>query len=57
MRTFLLDNWGTILIGAALLGIIAAIVMKLIKDKQKGKNPGCGCGCGECHHLKNCHPK
>ena len=37
---------GTFIVGGVLLAIVAAIVIKLVRDKKKGG--GCGCGCEEC---------
>ncbi|MDR1156903.1 MAG: FeoB-associated Cys-rich membrane protein [Oscillospiraceae bacterium] len=47
MLTVLAENLGTILVGLVVLGILAAIVAKLIRDKRKGKCVGCDCGCGD----------
>ena len=47
MLQFLSQYWGTILIGAVLLGIVILIVVKRIRDHQKGKS-SCGCGCEHC---------
>jgi len=41
-------TWGTIIVGLGILCIVAAIVIKLVKDKQKGKCPGCDCSCAGC---------
>ena len=41
-------NWGTVMVGLIILGIVAAIVYKLVSDKKKGKCPGCDCGCAGC---------
>jgi hypothetical protein len=43
-------NLGTIVIGLVVLGVVAAIVIKLIRDKRKGS--GCSCGCGACREVK-----
>jgi ferrous iron transport protein B len=39
-------NWGTALVAAALLLVIALIVHKLRRDKKKGKCAGCECADG-----------
>lgn len=47
MLDFLALNWGTIVVCIILAGIIAAIVMKFIKDKKNGRS---SC-CGDCKHC------
>lgn len=39
---------GTIIVGAVVVGVVALIIRKMIKDKKAGKSLQCG---GEC---KNC---
>ena len=56
MIGFLTNNWGTILIGAVVAGIIALIVVKMISDKKRGKT-SCGCGCDSCGAKDACHKK
>lgn len=48
------SNLATILIGVALLLIIALIVVKLVKDKRKGRS-FCGGGCANCSMNGRCH--
>ena len=48
MLAWLSENIGTILIVAVLLAIVAAIVVKLARDKKQGKST-CGCSCPGCH--------
>lgn len=43
---------GTFIVGGVLLAIVAAIVIKLVRDKKKGG--GCGCGCASCPHASGC---
>ncbi|MDD4691535.1 FeoB-associated Cys-rich membrane protein [Eubacterium aggregans] len=43
---------GTFIVGGVLLAIVAAIVIKLVRDKKKGG--GCGCGCTSCPHASSC---
>lgn len=52
MSTFLAANCGTIVVGLIVLAIVAAIVVKIAKDKKNGKT-SCGCGCEGCSHK--CH--
>jgi hypothetical protein len=56
--TFISENIGTIVVGLAILGIVAAIVVKMVKDKKKGKHIGCDCGsCSGCSEAKDCRPE
>ncbi|MGN1423221.1 MAG: FeoB-associated Cys-rich membrane protein [Oscillospiraceae bacterium] len=58
MLEFLAENYGSIIVGAALIVIIALIIRKLVRDKRAGKcscgscsacGKGCsGCSCGAC---------
>ena len=54
MLQWLLDNWATVLICMALVAVIAAVIVKLIKDKKKGKS-SCGCNCAHCAMAGSCH--
>ncbi|MDR2719103.1 MAG: FeoB-associated Cys-rich membrane protein [Treponema sp.] len=36
---------GTMITGLILLGIVAAVVIKIYRDKKKNKCAGCSCGC------------
>lgn len=47
MLGFITENIGTIVVLLAVTGIVAAIVIKMIKDKKKGKS-ACGCDCSKC---------
>jgi len=51
---FIAENLGTILVGAVLAAIVAAICVSLIK-KRKRTGSGCGCGCSECSISSVCH--
>jgi len=55
MPAWLAENVGTIAVGALLIVIFGAIVMKLIKNKKEGKS-SCGCGCSDCAMRGQCHP-
>ncbi len=55
MTEFLSANGGTILVGAVLLLIIVAIVLKMRKDKKEGKSCSCGGGCEGCPSKGMCH--
>lgn len=56
MMDFFKENWGTVLIGAAVAAAAAGIIAGLIKDGKKGKR-SCGCGCGNCPSAGICHNK
>ena len=48
------DNAGTLLISAALAGLVALIIVRMRKDRKQGKST-CGCGCGSCPMSGTCH--
>lgn len=50
MLDFLAENWGSIIVGALIVAAVAAVVVKLIKDKRSGKN----LCCGDCSRCKGC---
>lgn len=56
MLEFLKQYWSTILIGIVLAGVVALIIVKMIRDKKKGKH-SCGCGCENCPSAGMCHKK
>ena len=43
------NNLGTIVVALVLLGIVTAIIVKLLRDRRKNKSAGacagCSCGC------------
>jgi len=43
----------TWLVGGALALIVAAVIVKMIRDKKSGKG-SCSCG-GDCSRCKGCH--
>lgn len=47
MLDFLVQNWGTLLVGAAVLAVVLAVLFKMVWDKKQGKS-SCSCGCGGC---------
>ena len=53
---FLINNWGTILVGTVLAVVVCLIVFKLYRDRKKGRT-SCGCGCSNCPSSGVCHPK
>ena len=56
MLAWISENMATIAICAILLGIVAAIIAGLVRNKKKGKS-SCGCGCANCPMSGSCHPK
>ncbi|MFR8079165.1 MAG: FeoB-associated Cys-rich membrane protein [Christensenellales bacterium] len=54
MGSFLQAYGGTILVGLAVLAIVAAAVVKLYRDRRKGQS-SCGCGCDHCASSGICH--
>ena len=54
MLDFIVDNLGTILITVVLVTFLAAIVVKLVRDKRKGKS-SCGGNCAHCALGDSCH--
>ncbi|MBP5372571.1 MAG: FeoB-associated Cys-rich membrane protein [Clostridia bacterium] len=47
---FFANNWGTILVGAIVLSIVAAVIVRLVKNKKKGG----GCSCSSCSNCASC---
>lgn len=54
MFDFIIQNIGSILVGAAVLAVIAAVCVKMIRDRLAGKH-SCSCGCGGCPNSSACH--
>ncbi len=48
------DNAGTIAVTLVLTGVVAAIIIRLRKDKKQGKSL-CGGNCGGCPMAGSCH--
>lgn len=56
MFQWIISNIWTIVISAALLGIVAAIIISMIKKKRSGKSVTCHCGnCQNCAMHGSCH--
>ncbi|MGN0574742.1 MAG: FeoB-associated Cys-rich membrane protein [Ruminococcus sp.] len=51
---FLTENIGTIIVGAALLAVLALVIFKMVRDKKQG-NFSCGCECSHCQNAAYCH--
>ena len=54
MLEFISNNIGTILVSVLLLGIVAAIIIRTVRNKKQGKT-SCGCGCSTCAMSDICH--
>lgn len=51
-----MNNIWTIIICAVLIGIVAAIIVSMIRKKRKGKSVMCNCGnCSGCAMHGSCH--
>jgi len=47
---------GYIVVSLVLLLIVAAVVVRMVRDKKTGRD-GCGCGCKGCANAPYCHPQ
>lgn len=56
MFAYIISHMGYIVVTLALVLIVAAVIMRMVKDKRSGKG-GCGCGCKGCANAKYCHPQ
>lgn len=54
MIQFFRENLSTIIITASLAGVVALIIIKMVRDKKKGKS-GCGSCCSGCPSSSFCH--
>lgn len=54
MLDFIIANLSSIIVGAIVLLIVSAVVIKLIRDKMKHKS-SCGACCSGCPMAKDCH--
>ena len=58
MLQWIAGNIWTIIICAVLLGIVAAIIISIVKKKKQGKSVVCNCGnCKGCAMQGSCHQK
>lgn len=56
MLQFIVENWGTVFIGAATVAVVVLVILKMRRDRKQGKS-GCGCGCAGCPVGENCKKK
>ena len=54
MMEFLSQNWGTMLVGAVVLAVVAFNIVRLVNKKRRGQ-ASCGCGCDNCAASDICH--
>lgn len=54
MIAWLSENLATIVIALFLLVIVAAIVVRMVRNKRMGKS-SCSCGCSSCAMNGACH--
>ncbi len=56
MLQWLTENLATVLVSAALLGILGLVIFIMLRNKKQGKK-SCGCGCKGCAFSESCHQK
>lgn len=55
MLAWLSQNWGSLLVGAIVLTIVAVIVWRIVRNRRAGKTV-CGGDCAHCAGCSACHP-
>ena len=55
MLEWLSQYWGSLLIGAIVVGIVAVIVWRIVRNRRAGKTV-CGSDCANCPGCCACHP-
>ena len=53
MLSWLQNNIGTVIVSLILAAAVAAVIVKLIRDKRRGRT-SCGCGCDRCPSANGC---
>lgn len=56
MLSFITENLSTLIVGAIVFAVVAAVVVKLIRDKINHKS-SCGCACSDCPSAGICGAK
>ena len=56
MMDFITANLGTIIVALVVGVILAAIIIKAVRDKRSGKS-SCSGGCKDCANAELCHGK
>lgn len=54
MFQFIMNNIGSLIVGAAVLALLVLLSYKLISDKRQGKS-SCGAACSSCPNAGLCH--
>ncbi|MBS1402243.1 MAG: FeoB-associated Cys-rich membrane protein [Oscillospiraceae bacterium] len=54
MFLWIRENLATVVICAILVLMVAAILVRMVKNKRKGRS-SCGCGCADCAMQNSCH--
>ncbi len=58
MLQWISANIWTIIICAVLIGVVAAIIISMVRKKKQGRSAVCGCGnCKGCAMQGSCHKK
>ena len=53
MIPWLIGNLGTIVVCLAVIALLTAVIVVMIRNKKKGKS-SCGCSCGNCPMSGSC---
>lgn len=53
MLNFIFENLASIIVGTVVFAIVAAVVIKMIRDRKNQKT-SCGCGCSGCPGTEKC---
>ena len=56
MWNLIVENLGTVIVGAVLVSIVTVIVAVMVLNKKKGKS-SCSCGCSGCPLSGKCGKK
>lgn len=54
MFTLIIENAATIIVTLILAAVVAAALIKIIKNKKSGRS-SCGCSCSGCVMKDRCH--
>ena len=54
MITWITQNIGTLLVILVLAAVVAAVIIKMVRDKRQGRS-SCGHNCSHCAMAGTCH--